>query len=815
MRPLQTVCAHFPVWRKMAVFVLLIIAATVTATAQSIHVATTGDDNNPGTKGAPLLTIHKAVEVVQPGDTIWVHGGRYIISERIKIPEKATSAERRCYLWAAGDGEVIIDGSGMHHTTESAFKMGRCIYVNHLANYWHFKGLTLCNAEDNGMKVEGSYNIIEQCVFHDNNDTGLQIGMYKDFAIEETKSLPISGQPQFNPNYTYCRGNKVINCDSYNNYDSRTYNGSDDGGDADGFACKLFPGPGTEFHGCRAWTNSDDNWDLYMVYHPVVIDSCWAYHAGYTPSGSEGKNGNGFKLGGGGSAGGAAFDQSIGAHVVTNCVAFNNLHKGFDQNNAYEGMYIFNCVAWGNEFNYRFPTIFKYGGMKIRNCAGWGATAQKSGVNIGNHEFLSPDKEGYQDPDTEFNSWTTIDGCSPIKEGYKEGKTQIETQDHSGEFLSLSVEDFMAPRETDGSLPKNNFARLKDGSIFKDKGTPIIGFTPERHLTEAEAAAKGLELITADDIYIGYNDDAPDFGAFELPGVPAEYVIPEKATLICKTANSIQELISGQAIEDIVFEMGGSATSATVTGLADGLTYAVDGNLITISGTPTASCTYKVTVTGGAKDITTTGIITLVTPFRVLTGDWYHFQDAWDALPVDLQGVIELVDGSVATSYDPEKTESDGSVPGGCTKGGIDMAKGGGGLRWNLTSGVLQLKINLHFTGDRDFTIKWKLADGTTGQKSTGTMKKTTLTEWDLIEQAGLSEEQALQIRTIEILNTLTKGGARIYDMYVRVPADATGISTLDDSRLTLLAPRKFVLNGRVFINKDGVLYNSLGQRIQ
>ena len=209
--------------------------------AADIHVATNGSDDNPGTLEAPLLTIHKAMEIVKPGDRILVHEGTYVISERIKVPALNTTPDSRCELRAWPDeavGKVIIDGSGMHHTTESEFKMGRCIYVNHLANHWTFYGLVICNAEDNGMKVEGSYNIIERCVFHDNNDTGLQIGMYKDFNIEETKTLP-AGTPQFNPNYQFCRYNKVINCDSYNNRDLRSYNGTDDGGDADGFACKL------------------------------------------------------------------------------------------------------------------------------------------------------------------------------------------------------------------------------------------------------------------------------------------------------------------------------------------------------------------------------------------------------------------------------------------------------------------------------------------------------------------------------------------------------------------------------------------------
>jgi hypothetical protein len=789
----------------MAVASCAAVFAFATASATDIHVATTGSETNDGTEAAPLATIHKAMELVKAGDRILVHEGTYTISERIKIPELPTNADKRCELRAwpeSAVGKVIIDGSAMNHTTQNEFKMGRCIYVNHLANYWTFYGLVLQNAEDNGMKVEGSYNIIERCTFRWNNDTGLQIGMFKDFTIEETKSFPISGQPQFNPGYTYCRYNKVINCDSYENADARTYNGSDDYGDADGFACKLFPGPGTEFHGCRAWTNSDDNWDLYMVYHPVVIDSCWAYNAGRTKDGKDVGNGNGFKLGGGGTSGGAAFAQSTGAHVVTNCVAFGNLKKGFDQNNAYEGMYILNCVGWGNDFNYRFSTEFKYGLMDIHNCIGWGAKSN-------NHEFLSSGPEH----NTDYNSWTTIDGCEPIKD------KKIKTKDYSGEFQSLSVADFQAEREADGSLPNNGFARLKETStVFKDKGMPIIGYTPTRKMTQAEAEAAGVELVTADDIYIGYNDAAPEFGAFELPGVPYEFERPQPIELTCKTANSSQEVIAGSAIEPIVYEWSDVATSGVVTNLPAGLTWSVEGNTMTISGTPTAGGTFTVTASADAtspvKPRSTTGSIKVVTPFKVLTGDWYHFQDAWDALPADLQGVMELI--GEATVYDPEYTEpKDGSIPAGCTQGGIDMAKSGGGIRWHFTDGVLQLKINLHFTGGRDYTIKWTNADNTSGQNSITGMTKGTYCEWDVIGNAGLTEDEAKNIRTIEILNTKSSGGARVYDQYIRVPLTESAISNVNENaNLNVNVPVKVVSGGRIVVLKNGVRYDILGRKL-
>lgn len=501
--------------KRVVVMWSVVALSFATATARDIHVATNGSDASDGTEAAPLETIEKAMEEVRPGDRILVHEGTYYPTKRIKVPALNTTPELRCELRAWPDeavGKVIIDGSRMNPQSENEFKQSRCIYVNHLVNYWTFYGLVLQNAKDNGMKLEGSYNIVERCTFCGNNDTGLQIGMYKSFSIEETQQddLP-EGLPEFNPDFRYCRYNKIINCDSHDNADIWVYNNSTGrieakeekkrGGDADGFACKLFPGPGNEFHGCRAWTNSDDNWDLYMVYHPVVIDHCWAYNAGYYKDELIG-NGNGFKLGGGGTSGGIDFDKSVGAHVVTNCVAFRNPIKGFDQNNANEGIYIINCVAWengtaaglerekttGSLGNYKFSQSFAYGDMFVRNSIGWGG--------IGKTAFNS---------NADMKNNLLYDGGT----------------DYSAEFLSLSPEDFMQKREADGSLPNNNFARLVKNSTMKDKGTPIVDFEPKRWMTKEQATKFGLygvnlELTQASNITIPYNDAAPDLGAFEL-----------------------------------------------------------------------------------------------------------------------------------------------------------------------------------------------------------------------------------------------------------------------------------------------------------
>lgn len=867
--------------KTIAILASMIIAGVMSMAAQSpLFVSTSGSDDNDGSKDAPFATIAKAVDAVRPGGTIYVHGGTYYLTERIKVPQKNTSSDARIKLFAYGDGEVIVDGSQMNPATQNEFKMARCMYFPYWANYWHVKGIIFQNAKDNGVKVEGSYNIFEQCVFRGNNDTGLQIGMFKDWAIEEFKSLPGTGAPEFNPGYAYCRGNKVINCDAYNNYDAVVFGGgADDGGDADGFACKLFPGPGTEFYGCRAWNNSDDNWDLYMVYHPVVIAECYAFNAALDKDGKATPgNGNGFKLGGGGSAGGAAFSQSTGAHLVRNCVAFNNTKKGFDQNNAYEAMYLLNNVAWGNDYNYRFPTVFQFGTMYLRNCVGFNAKS-------GNHEFLSANKEGFKQPDSDFNSWTSIDGCDPIKDGNKVNNVKIKAQDHSVQFLSLLEADAKAARMPDGSLPENNFARLVAGSKFVDAGQIISDFTPARFMTSAEAAAAGLELAELSKVTIDYNGASADMGAFES-GVPsagrlyltsgsasqlvyigteiepviikwggaatdvvvsgadgltvtkdsdsksltisgvlssdatisvttvggeteASMVIELKvstvapATLECVSGNASQTVFYDCEISPIVFEFGGGATGFSVKDLPAGLKFSTDGNRLTITGVPSDAGNYTVTATGGMTEVALSGSITLEIANRVLTGDWYNIQDELGSLPDDLKDVISIEQGSESyvSSWNPEYTES-GTVPGGCTKGALNLERESA-LVWSLPS-LLELKANIHFTGGRTLQIKWQIEGEEECTWTSAKMSKTTLTGWDLMANAGIpATSKPIKVKFINPLS-YNNGGIRIYDFYVKVYADGaqSGLPQIEVPGQKL---SYYVTSGAIVMNVDNI----------
>ena len=120
----------------------------------------------------------------------------------------------------------------------------------------------------------------------------------------------------------------------------------------------------------------------------------------------------------------------------------------------------------------------------------------------------------------------------------------------------MSKDLFLAERQADGSLPDNDFAKLKEGSKFINAGQNIENFVPQAH------SPGGLTLPP---ISILYNDGRADMGAFET-GDPTIAVL----TLISGKAD--QYVYQGTAIITTVYKWGGAATDVTVSNLPAGLT---------------------------------------------------------------------------------------------------------------------------------------------------------------------------------------------------------------------------------------------------
>lgn len=387
-------------------FFALCVLLTTNVFATTYYVSTTGNDANAGTSiSASFLTIAKAVSKAIAGDIIYVRGGRYFITAKINLAKNGTATSRITLAGYPGDSRPIIDGSNMATSTSN-----RGIEVN--GSYWTIKGLDIYNAGDNGMHISGANNIIDQCNFYENRDTGCQLS-------------------------NGAANNQIINCDSYYNRDSTSATNYD--GNADGFAAKLDVGTGNSFKGCRAWQNSDDGWDGLLTagsgLNPVTTyDSCWCFMNGYRKSGvASTGNGNGFKMGG---------NNETHDATLTHCLSAYNRVKGFDQNNNNGSMTLYNCTGYKNKPNFGMNNNDPNAGkvMIVKNCVSLssGSTDVFRAVCVRTN-----------------NSWQ-----SPVTTT-------------TADFVSVDSTGLRNPRKADGSLPDINFMHLAQGSDLIDAGTNV------------------------------------------------------------------------------------------------------------------------------------------------------------------------------------------------------------------------------------------------------------------------------------------------------------------------------------------------------
>ena len=326
-----------------------------------------------------------AVKSAAAGDKILLQEGLYKFDASLKISASGNENQRIFMLSdPKNSGRPVFDFSALPEGSSS----------NGIAlkgSYWHIKGIDVVKAGHNGLKIQGSNNIIEFCTFSQNFDTGVQLA---DGASNNT----------------------ILNCDSFENADSKKEN-------ADGFAAKTDGGTGNKFIGCRAWNNMDDGWDGYLREANNIstsYENCWAFRNGLAKDGTvTGGDGNGFKTGG-------SDDKTLKHNAVyKNCIAAANAADGFDHNSNSGEVTLLNCAAYGNKRNLSFSKTSPLAKLTIKNT-----------VVVGPTGSLSADQT-----DISNNSWQS-------------GKVLSET-----DVKSTDINQLLKSRKEDGSLPDVDFLK--------------------------------------------------------------------------------------------------------------------------------------------------------------------------------------------------------------------------------------------------------------------------------------------------------------------------------------------------------------------
>ena len=408
------------------------------------------DDTADGSEAAPFRSLQKAVDKAVAGDVIYMNAGTYRYNTRINIPNIGAPNSGMIRIESRG-GRAVLDfaGQGLGDANQG---------IRITGSYWHIYGLDIINAGDNGMLIErnkptgGTYadiaarteeghdNIIENCSFVRNMDTGLQMKNLATF-------------------------NRVVNCDAY-------YNADPDHGNADGFAVKISHGTGNYFYGCRAWQNSDDGWDQFIKQDggfpddiTTTLEYCWAFSNGYLETGAAGKgNGNGFKMGS---------NQGRNNVILNRCLAFNNLNKGFDQNH-------------------------NTGNMILNNCAAF-ATADGANKSRYSYRLDEPVAQGHEIRLTNCVSVCDGDDRKTVSYAISDITGTIVSSDLytlPEDYVSVSADEMTAPRAEDGTLPATNFLRpAPQSDKFVDKGIEVAPYEGEsRHAVGIQFAGAAPDL---------------------------------------------------------------------------------------------------------------------------------------------------------------------------------------------------------------------------------------------------------------------------------------------------------------------------------
>ena len=418
-----------------------------------------GKDSNPGTINAPWATWGKAVWTAQAGDTVYFRGGVYYVTSTVLCDplygngNNGTKTDPICYFNYPNEKPIL---DGINKTSPSA---GLQFYY---ASHIRIKGLT----------VRNNFQITQDYLYAMN----FYFFRCTDITVENCVAYN-SGRRGFYVNL--CDDILLLNCDSYNNYDPLVTGYP--GGGGDGFlvwdnGTAEFADATITLRNCRAWTNSDDGFDV-EIEGLIVMENCWSFNNGYDDG-----DGIGIKIG-------LTDYKTTGVkRRIHNCITAFNLETGLntnDRNNIAKGMEIYNNISYRNGYK--------------------GATAPAFGYYICNTS--SSDEQELTRIFRNNIAFDNEDGPIGV------ATNALYTHDHNSwdipitltaaDFVSLDSTGITAPRQADGSLPDNDcynyFLRPSSSSQAINAGTDVgLTYDADSVLWDTPPTIGAFEYVTQD-----------------------------------------------------------------------------------------------------------------------------------------------------------------------------------------------------------------------------------------------------------------------------------------------------------------------------
>ena len=416
----------------LLLLVALLLAPPVALRAAEFFVAPGGNDASPGSQAQPFATIQRAQKAAEPGDTVFVRGGTF------HMTESQIARRKRIFAYI-----MYLDKSGLpgRPITYRAFQNEKPVFdcssvkprgarvdAFYVSGSWlHFQGLEVTgvqvtiktHTQSICFENDGSHNTYERLLMHD----GQAIGIY---SIRGSDNL-------------------FLNCDAWNNWDYTSEEGK--GGNVDGFGCHP-PTGGTNniFRGCRAWFNSDDGYDCINAHESVTFENCWSFYNGFSTNHASLGDGNGFKAGGYGSTPVDRLPNPIPRHVVRYCLAVRNKASGFYSNHHIGGSEWFNNTAYRNGSNFNMLCRLT---DNVTNVDGYGLKL---------HNNLS------------YKSRALVSKLDLAKSEATNNSFDKDLALTDKDFLSLDESELVRPRQANGDLPKTNFMHPTPDGVLFDKG---------------------------------------------------------------------------------------------------------------------------------------------------------------------------------------------------------------------------------------------------------------------------------------------------------------------------------------------------------